>query len=71
MEEFVWFEDVGQNSAYDWLNQHNACDRKYVLASVDNGQNRGIEKIETISRNRLEDEQIQLLKNILETNPNL
>ena len=66
--EFVWFEDIGQNSANDWVNQHNACDRDYVLATVDNRQN---ERMETLSRNRLEDEQIQLLKNILETNPNL
>ena len=71
VEEFVWFEDIDQKSANDWVNQHSDCNMKYVLASVDNGQNERMEKIEAISRNHLEDEQIQLLKKILETNPNL
>ena len=68
LTEFVWFEDIGQNSGNYLENQHYACDRNYEFASVDNVEK---EQIETESKNRLEDKQIQLLKNILETNPNL
>ena len=68
LTEFFLFEDVGQKSENDLVNHHYACDRNYEFASVDNGEK---EEIETVSENRLEDKQIQLLKNILETNPNL
>ena len=71
VKKSVWFNDIGPRSENDLVNQHYAYDRNNVLAFVANGQNNGMEKIETISRNCTEDEQIQLLKNILETNPNL